>query len=202
MDSMTDLTLLFIAIISFVATNLDDLFVLMLFFAHPDYKNTQIIIGQYIGISSLILISTLGYFFKFVIPSAWIGLLGIFPIIIGLKNLINLRKNDKNDNSSDESKNKGNFSRFMNSSLISVAVVSFTNGGDNIGVYAPLFATLSIYQLYFVILIFLIMIGIWCFISYRLVNNRRLGGRIREYGHLILPFVLIIMGISILIHVA
>ena len=63
----------------FVATNLDDMFVLMIFFAHLDYKNTQIIIGQYIGISSLILISTLGYFFKFIIPTAWIGLLGIFP---------------------------------------------------------------------------------------------------------------------------
>ena len=75
---MIDLTLLFIAIVAFIATNLDDIFVLMIFFAHPDYKNTQIVIGQYIGISSLILISSLGYFFKFVIPAAWISLLGIF----------------------------------------------------------------------------------------------------------------------------
>ncbi len=193
---MLDTTLIFIAIITFVATNLDDLFVLMIFFTHPDYRNTQIVIGQYIGILSLILISVLGYFFKFVIPSSFIGLLGIFPIIIGLKNLIELRKN-KND---DSNSRKGKLvSRFINSSLISVAAVSFINGGDNIGVYAPLFATLSIEQLYFVILIFLTMIGIWCFISYKLVNNRRSGGKIREYGHLILPFVLIIIGVSILI---
>lgn len=194
---MADITLLFIAIVAFVATNLDDIFILMVFFAHPDYKNTQIVVGQYIGILSLILISALGYFFKFVIPSAFIGLLGIFPIIIGIKNLIELR----NGNNDDTSIKKGNkiVSRFINSSFISVAVVSFTNGGDNIGVYAPLFATLSIDQLYFVILIFLAMIGIWCFISHKLANNRRLGGRIREYGHLILPFVLIIIGISILI---
>ncbi len=85
-------TLFFLAIVSFIATNLDDLFVLMIFFAHPDYKSTQIIIGQYIGISSLILIGILGYFFKFIIPAAWIGLLGIFPIIIGLKKLIELKK--------------------------------------------------------------------------------------------------------------
>jgi cadmium resistance transport/sequestration family protein len=192
-------TLFFLAIVSFIATNLDDLFVLMIFFAHPDYKSTPIIIGQYIGISSLILISTLGYFFKFIIPAAWIGLLGIFPIIIGLKNLIELRKKDKSDDSSDKKEIKGFRSRFINSSILSVAIVSFVNGGDNIGVYAPLFATLNIYQLYFVIFIFLIMVGVWCLISHRLVNNRRLGGRIREYGHLILPFVLIFIGISILI---
>ena len=172
------------------------LFVLMIFFAHPDYKSTSIIIGQYIGISSLILIGTLGYFFKFIIPAAWIGLLGIFPIIIGLKKLMELRKSD---DSRDTKEIKGFRSRFINSSILSVAIVSFVNGGDNIGVYAPLFATLNIYQLYFVILIFLMMVGVWCFISYRLVNNRRLGGRIRKYGHLILPFVLIIIGISILI---
>ncbi len=192
-------TLFFLAIVSFIATNLDDIFVLMIFFAHPDYKSTQIIIGQYIGISSLILISTLGYFFKFIIPAAWIGLLGIFPIIIGLKNLIELRKPTESDDSSDKKEIKCFRSRFINSSILSVAIVSFVNGGDNIGVYAPLFATLNIYQLYFVIFIFLIMVGVWCFISYRLVNNRRLGGRIRKYGHLILPFVLIFIGISILI---
>ncbi len=183
----------------FVATNLDDMFVLMIFFAHPDYKNTQIIIGQYIGISSLILISTLGYFFKFIIPTAWIGLLGIFPIIMGLKNLLELRKNNKNDDTSPKNQNRRFISRFINSSIFSVAIVSFINGGDNIGVYIPLFATLNIYQLYSVILIFLIMIGVWCFISHRLVNNIRLGGRIRKYGHLIMPFVLILIGSSILI---
>lgn len=193
-----EFTLIIIAVVAFLATNLDDLFVLMIFFAHPDYNDTQIVIGQYIGISSLILISTLAYFFKFFIPSSFIGLLGIFPIIIGLKNLLNLRKREENHDSKDKRENKS-ISRFINSSIFSVVVVSFTNGGDNIGVYAPLFATLNINQLYFVILIFLIMIGIWCLISYRLVNNRRLGGRIREYGHLVLPFVLIIIGISILI---
>lgn len=193
-----EFTLIIITVVAFLATNLDDLFVLMIFFAHPDYNDTQIVIGQYIGISSLILISTLAYFFKFFIPSSFIGLLGIFPIIIGLKNLLNLRKREENHDSKDKRENKS-ISRFINSSIFSVVVVSFTNGGDNIGVYAPLFATLNINQLYFVILIFLIMIGIWCLISYRLVNNRRLGGRIREYGHLVLPFVLIIIGISILI---
>ena len=194
-----EFALIFIAVMGFVATNLDDMFVLMIFFAHSDYKNTQIIIGQYIGISSLILISTLGYFFKFIIPTAWIGLLGIFPVIIGLKNLLELRKNNKNDDTSPKIKNRRFISRFINSSIFSVAIVSFINGGDNIGVYTPLFATLDLYQLYFVILIFLIMIGVWCFISHRLVNNMRLGGRIRKYGHLILPFVLILIGISILI---
>lgn len=149
------------------------------------------------GISALILISTLAYFFKFVIPATWISLLGILPIIIGLKRLLDLRKKDRNDDSEVKIENKS-YSRFMNLPIISVATITFVNGGDNIGIYAPLFATLSIYQLYFVILIFLIMIGVWCFIGYRLINHRMLGGAIRKYGHIILPFALIFIGILIL----
>jgi cadmium resistance transport/sequestration family protein len=190
-------SILTIAIVSFIATNLDDLFILLIFFAHPDYNNPQIVIGQYLGISALILISTLAYFFKFVIPATWISLLGILPIIIGLKRLLDLRKKDRNDDSEVKIENKS-YSRFMNLPIISVATITFVNGGDNIGIYAPLFATLSIYQLYFVILIFLIMIGVWCFIGYRLINHRMLGGAIRKYGHIILPFALIFIGILIL----
>jgi cadmium resistance transport/sequestration family protein len=190
-------SILTIAIVSFIATNLDDLFILLIFFAHPDYNNPQIVIGQYLGISALILISTLAYFFKFVIPATWISLLGILPIIIGLKRLLDLRKKDRNDDSEVKIENKS-YSRFMNLPIISVATITFVNGGDNIGIYTPLFATLSIYQLYFVILIFLIMIGVWCFIGYRLINHRMLGGAIRKYGHIILPFALIFIGILIL----
>ncbi|WP_144011639.1 cadmium resistance transporter [Methanobacterium paludis] len=69
------------------------------------------------GILSLILISTLAYFFKFIIPTAWIGLLGIFPIIVGLKNLLELRKNNENDDPTFKSKNKSFISRFINSSI-------------------------------------------------------------------------------------
>jgi cadmium resistance protein CadD (predicted permease) len=57
-----------VAVSAFVATNLDDLFVLTIFFGSKDFNNTSVVLGQYIGVLLLIIISLLAYFFKFIIP--------------------------------------------------------------------------------------------------------------------------------------
>lgn len=179
-------------IVAFVATNIDDLFVLILFFANRDYNNNQIIMGQYLGVSSLILISMLGYFFKFIIPMSFIGLLGIFPILIGIKSLIDLRNENEINGLDRNIKSK-------KSSIFTVALISFINGGDNIGVYIPLFATLGISQSLIIVIVFLIMIMIWCLISYYLTNHKIIGDKIRDYGHMVFPFVLVALGMYIVI---
>ncbi len=76
---MEILTTLLIAIIAFVATNLDDIFVLIAFFANKDFNSVSIVSGQYIGVAILIIISSLAYFFKFIIPPSYIALFGIYP---------------------------------------------------------------------------------------------------------------------------
>jgi hypothetical protein len=42
------------------------------------------------------------------------------------------------------------------------------------------------------------MTGAWCVLGYALVNNALLGAKIRRYGRLALPFVLIFLGSWIL----
>ena len=193
--------LVFTAVTMFIATNLDDLFVLMIFFSNKEFTAKQVVLGQYIGVMALIAISALSYFLKLVIPVSWIGLLGILPIIIGLKKLKDLKDSgeiSENYNLSEE--NKGLFSKLRNSKSSLVALVSFTNGGDNIGVYIPLFASIGLQQMLVVISVFLVMILIWCYISFNLVENHVVGDKIKKYGHIILPFVLIFLGIIILVH--
>jgi cadmium resistance transport/sequestration family protein len=192
--------LIFTAVAMFIATNLDDLFVLMIFFSNKEFTSRQIVLGQHIGVMALIAISALSYFLKLVIPANWIGLLGILPILIGLKNLKDLKSNnDISANHNTNEENKGLFSRFRNSKSSLVALVSFTNGGDNIGVYIPLFVSIGLQQILVVISVFLVMISVWCYISFNLVENSILGDKIKKYGHIILPFVLIFLGIIILI---
>ncbi|MBZ2165015.1 cadmium resistance transporter [Methanobacterium spitsbergense] len=192
-----------VAVTAFIATNLDDMFILIYFFTRNEFNKVSIVLGQYIGISVLILISMLAYFFKFIIPPSYIALLGIFPIVIGLNHLCNFKKNSSHNLS-----NKINYTNKKdivhdNSSLsimniLKVATVTFSNGGDNIGVYAPLFVSLSISQIFLTSTTFLVMVGIWCIISYIMVINKIIGYKLQEYGHIILPFVLIIIGIGVL----
>ena len=81
-----------IGISAFVATNIDDIFVLMLFFSTLNFRKGQVVIGQYFGIGLLVLISTLGSLLALVVPRYIIGLLGLVPISIGIIRLVQLRK--------------------------------------------------------------------------------------------------------------
>lgn len=191
--------LIVLGISAFVSTNIDDIFLLIMFFSnHLKFPPYQVVIGQYIGIGLLIAISIIASIISFVIPSFIIGFMGIIPIIIGIKKLINYYKNKK-ESDTNSLKNKLLSSNYS-LSFLSVAAVTFSNGGDNIGIYTPLFASNNtIGQIVMLVVIFIIMTAIWCSVGYYLVNHSLLANSIRRIGHLILPFVLIGLGISIMI---
>ena len=116
------------------------------------------------------------------------------PIVIGLKKLVVFRK--KNESSSKQAvqdKKKNNLA------FAAVAAMTFSNGGDNIGVYTPLFAKYnSVSQITALATIFMAMTAVWCIAAYYLVNHPLVALKIRRIGHIILPFVLIGLGIYIL----
>ena len=190
------LTLIITSIISFASTNIDDIFVLMLFFSQTDdkLKNRHIILGQYLGIGILVGLSLLGVFGIQFVPERFIGLLGIIPIVLGVKAWIEYKKN-KTNTDDDESGLK----KSVNSGIISVILVTVANGADNIGVYIPLFAAYSLYQLVIVIFIFIIMIGLWCFAGYRIANFPKIKLWIQKYKNYIVPIIFIGIGIFILL---
>jgi cadmium resistance protein CadD (predicted permease) len=84
-------------------------------------------------------------------------------------------------------------------SFLSVTAVTFTNGGDNIGVYVPLFSKYNTGgQISGLIVVFMIMTAIWCMVAYYFVNHPLIASRIRRIGNIVLPFVLIGLGTFIL----
>jgi cadmium resistance protein CadD (predicted permease) len=184
-----------IGISAFVATNIDDIFVLMLFFSTLNFRKGQVVIGQYFGIGLLVLISTLGSLLALVVPQYIIGLLGLVPISIGKIRLVQLR--NKNNSISEKT---SQISRWSHLPILTVAAVTFSNGGDNIGIYTPLFAKYSLAgEVIFISLIFMIMTGSWCVAAYYLVRHPLIASRIKKTGHIIFPCVLIGLGIYILV---
>jgi cadmium resistance protein CadD (predicted permease) len=122
---------------SFAATNIDDIFVLMLFFGGKEkaVRGWHVVLGQYLGFTALVAISMIGFFAQFITPREWIGLFGFLPIAIGIKKLSEWKKT-KNDAPGNEAEGISNAA----SSVFTVAAVTFANGADNIGIYTPLFA--------------------------------------------------------------
>ena len=192
---------LFTAIVVFVSTNIDDLFLLAAFFADPRVRYRSIVIGQYAGIGVLVVFSALVALLALAFPEGWVALLGIVPLYLGFSRLLALRTTKESEkNNHDErlvlNRHKG-AEQGLRYQVLAVASVTVANGGDNLGVYVPLFASnpdaLIPYSLTFAI-----MTGIWCASGFLLVHNRILGKAIKRYGHILLPVVLIALGSHIL----
>jgi cadmium resistance transport/sequestration family protein len=196
-------TLLITSVTSFVATNLDDLIVLMLFFSrlNPNFRPPHLILGQYLGFTLIILASSVGLLFGLLISKQWIGLLGFVPLIIGIKQLFNP------ENQEDIQEVALAFTSPKRRSLLApipsqtyqVAAVTVANGGDNIGIYVSFFANNSPLHVLIILVIFYLMVGIWCALAYFLVNYPKIAKILTKYGHKISPFVYIILGIYILL---
>lgn len=142
-------------ITALVATNIDDILVLMMFFGQREsgFQPRHIVIGQYLGFGALVALSVLGFLGTLVIPQEWVGVLGFLPIALGLRKLWQLKKITPSPPpaaeplSVKERRHKvGAPSRFLNPQILGVAAVTFANGGDNIAIYVPLFAGAGLYQ--------------------------------------------------------
>jgi cadmium resistance transport/sequestration family protein len=176
----------------FVSTNIDDIFVLMLFFANKDFTPLQVVVGQYLGIGLLVGVSIVISLAALFFPANLIGLLGFVPIALGIKNLVDLRRKKLDDEQPAITSNRNSLR------WLTVGVVTVSNGADNIGVYVPLFANSSVNEIGLIGIIFALMVAVWCAIGYVLVQAPLIGHPLRRYGHQILPFVLIGLGIYIL----
>ena len=178
-----------LAFITFVVTNIDDLLILSMYFATPKYKTANIVFGQYLGIITLTAVSLAGVLLGGIIDQRWISLLGLFPIFLGVKDLIALRKDDDDEETGQESKTRFQF--------LNVALVTIANGGDNIGVYTPLFATTKIYHVLIYVVVFMVLTAVWCFLGYWTVAHPKVKSIFAKYGKIILPFFLIALGFFI-----
>lgn len=184
------------SVIAFATTNIDDIFILTLFFGNPKLDSRDIVLGQYLGIGTLIAISFAGSFIGLVIDTKYIGLLGLFPMYIGIKALINLAKKKEEETKDTMTKEDGSKNHFQR--IIAVAGVTIANGGDNISIYIPLFATLAFTGKISMVIIFLLMTAVWCLIARYLSRRPLVQKAVERYGHIITPFVFILLGIYIL----
>ena len=186
-----------IAISAFTATNIDDILILTIFFAQVDskFRPRHILIGQYLGFGLLILASLPGYFGGLIIDHKWIGLLGLLPIAIGIKHLFQKQEEVTLQTCTIPEQGK---SPLIAPQTYHVAAVTFANGGDNIGIYIPLFASSNTASLSITIATFLVMIAVWCYAAYQFSTHPAIAKFLSKYSDAIVPFVLIGLGLYIL----
>ncbi|BAY89948.1 MULTISPECIES: cadmium resistance transporter [unclassified Tolypothrix] len=198
-----------IGISAAIATTFDDNIYLTAFFGKVNhtFRPKHIILGEFVGFTVLVIASLPGFFGGLVLPEAWVGLLGILPITIGISNLMS--REDDGETVQDVSLDFRHAvkSRRQKKSLLAtlrdpqtyrVSAVTIANGGNNIGIYVPLFASTNLPSLGVILCVCYITVGLWCLLSYNLTRNPWMAPILNHYGRKIFPFILIWLGISIM----
>lgn len=178
---------------AFAATNVDDIFILMLFFSQVDgeFRNRHVVLGQYLGFAALVALSVLGSLGVLVVPAEWIGLLGLVPMFLGVRAALRTLQGGTEEERKEQP--------VEGSGVYGVAAVTFANGGDNIGIYVPLFASIGFARMGTIVVVFFALVAVWCYAGYKLGSHPTVADNIDRYGHVVVPVVLVALGIYIVI---
>lgn len=185
------------AVLIFAGTSADLLLILMLFFAKVDNKREvrEIYLGQFIGSGLLVLISLFfAYVLKYVPNEKLLGLLGIIPIILGIKVLFSGNGADEEMVDKSLADGKGN-------NLIPIVVgITFAScGADNIGLFVPYFITLKMSYLLPILAVFALMIYLLVFIAEKLGETPAIAHYIEKHGRWFISIIFITLGLFILL---
>ena len=195
------------------ATTFDDNLYLAMFFSRVNrtFRPRHIVVGEFLGFSVLVLISLSGFLLGRMVHGVWIGLLGLLPVAIGINALLagspqttpprpgSARVLRQPPAHAERHEGLRLWRTLRDAGTYRVAAVTIANGGNNIAIYIPLFASSSPQQLLLILMVCYAAIGLWCLGGWLLLQQPQLATLLcRQVGR-IAPFVLIWLGASILL---
>lgn len=177
----------------FAVTNIDDIVVLAVFFGQAGPSRAaaiRVVLGQYVGFAAILAVSVAGALGGAeLLPRAAIPYLGLLPLLLGgVRAAWKLwREHGEEDNPRDASPTD-------KAGVMQIATVTFANGGDNIGVYVPVFSVTSFSGMTGYVSVFLIGVAFWCLAGWYFARHPAVARILTRWGHFILPVVLIGIG--------
>lgn len=185
----------------FAVTNIDDILILALFFgqlAGVRGRTARVALGQYLGFGAILAASLVGALGAGFMPTEWLPYLGLLPLLLGLRAAWNLWRERREATDDDQGDANGEEAE-AGPGALSIAAVTLANGGDNIGVYIPLFAVAGVGGQIVYVAVFLVLVAVWVAAGRFLATRPPIARALARWGHYLLPVVLIGIGLVILI---
>lgn len=181
----------------FIATNIDDIIILSLFFGRGQGQpgtTRRILLGQYLGFLGILgagVLAALGA--QALLPDQVLPYFGLIPLGLGLWATWQAWRN-RDDDDDDAAQLEG-----KRVSVWTVAAVTFANGGDNIGVYVPVFVSVSWSTILAYCIVFLLLVAVLVFVARWITSRKPIAEALERWEHILFPAVLIGLGVVILI---
>lgn len=181
----------------FIATNIDDIIILSLFFGRGQGQpgtTRRILLGQYLGFLGILgaaVLAALGA--QALLPDQVLPYFGLIPLGLGLWATWQAWRN-RDDDDDDAAQLEG-----KRVSVWTVAAVTFANGGDNIGVYVPVFVSVSWSIILAYCIVFLLLVAVLVFVARWITSRKPIAEALERWEHILFPAVLIGLGVVILI---
>lgn len=177
------------AVVAFAATDIDDLVILSVLFTRrgPRFRTWHIVAGQYLGIAALVAVGVAVSRGLAALPDTAIAALGLIPFALGVHGLARAWRGAGDADGAAP----------VALGVLGVAGITIANGGDNVAVYAPLFATFDGPDLAVTAAAFAVMVAVWCAAAALIGSHRRVIGAVDRAGAYLVPVVLIGLGLLI-----
>jgi cadmium resistance protein CadD (predicted permease) len=183
---------------TFAITNIDDLFILVTFFAEATTGKTltplTIVAGQYVGFSIVLAISMIGFGIAVVLPTEPIGFLGLLPILLGFWGLLDLLVRTEEEDDNEVEVGVGGWR-----AISKVAAVTVVNGGDNMGTYIPLFAQASKGDIAIYLVAYYVLLGVWCAVAWLVMQQKDVLRVVERYASRVVPVLYMALGVGIVV---
>ena len=128
-----------------------------------------------------------------VVPVAYLGLLGVIPIMLGVVALVRLFQNAEAHEAASVTTDNSPYAI-----IVAVLTTQLSNGADSIITFSVLLAESSDASDYLIAPVFLGMTCVFAWLAHYLTKHRRISEFLRRYGHFVTPFILILVGVYIL----
>ena len=175
----------------FVVTNVDDFVLLTTLFVTigrggPTVR--QIVSGQYLGFALLVAISLAAAVGLAAVPNRWIGLFGLVPIALGVRAILLARRSGPEDERV-----------AVVTGAVGVAALTIADGADNVSVYIPLFRQAGPSATATYVVVFAVLVGVWCLAAHAVAQRRALVVLVERTGHWLVPVLYMAIGVRIIV---
>lgn len=183
----------------FVVTNVDDVVILALFFgqaAGRPHGAWRVVVGQYLGFAGILAAAVAGGLGAEAVADGAVPWLGLVPLALGLRAGREAWRERREEG--EEGDDAPAVPRERGPGTWTVAAVTLANGGDNVGVYIPVFARESAAGVAAYATVFLVLVAPCCLAGHAVAARPVVARALGRWGDVVFAVVLVALGVVIL----